>query len=185
MLTPFGSRVHAPWCMAVDAKTRAERGWDVEIDVVRRWFCHPPAGNEEPIDTALLLPSAAELKDLVLRELGSTSLFAAKFREAAARALLLPQRRAGQRAPLWQTAQSARQICWQLLPATHLSRFCWKPIANASAISSIWRAQLRFSRRSHEARFASLRLSPRSPLRSRLRCSSPMSQTISTKATLL
>ena len=46
----------------------------------------------------------------MLRELGSTSLFAAKFREAAARALLLPKRRAGQRAPLWQTRKRAADL---------------------------------------------------------------------------
>lgn len=110
VLTPFGNRVHAPWCMAVDAKIRAERGWEVESLWSDDGFVIRLPGNEEPIETSLLLPSAAELKDLVLRELGSTSLFAAKFREAAARALLLPKRRAGQRAPLWQTRKRAADL---------------------------------------------------------------------------
>ncbi len=110
VLTPFGNRVHAPWCMAVDAKIRAERGWEVESLWSDDGFVIRLPGNEEPIDPALLLPSATELKDLVLRELGSTSLFAAKFREAAARALLLPKRRAGQRTPLWQTRKRAADL---------------------------------------------------------------------------
>ena len=55
-------------------------------------------------------PAPAELKDLVLRQLGSTSLFAAKFREAAARALLLPRRRPGIRAPLWQQRKRAADL---------------------------------------------------------------------------
>ncbi len=110
VLTPFGNRVHAPWCMAVDAKIRSERGWEVESLWSDDGFVIRLPGNEEPIDTSLLLPSATELKDLVLRELGSTSLFAAKFREAAARALLLPKRRAGQRAPLWQTRKRAADL---------------------------------------------------------------------------
>ena len=110
VLTPFGNRVHAPWCMAVDAKIRAERGWEVESLWSDDGFVIRLPDNEEPVDSALLLPSAAELKDLVLRELGSTSLFAAKFREAAARALLLPKRRAGQRAPLWQTRKRAADL---------------------------------------------------------------------------
>ena len=110
VLSPFGNRVHAPWCMAVDAKIRAERGWEVESLWSDDGFVIRLPGNEEPIDTALLMPSGAELKDLVLRELGSTSLFAAKFREAAARALLLPKRRAGQRAPLWQTRKRAADL---------------------------------------------------------------------------
>ena len=110
VLTPFGNRVHAPWCMAVDAKIRAERGWEVESLWSDDGFVIRLPGNEEPIDTALLLPSPAELKDLVMRELGTTSLFAAKFREASARALLLPKRRAGQRAPLWQTRKRAADL---------------------------------------------------------------------------
>ena len=110
VLTPFGNRVHAPWCMAVDAKIRAERGWEVESLWSDDGFVIRLPGNEEPIETSLFLPSAVELKDLVLRELGSTSLFAAKFREAAARALLLPKRRAGQRAPLWQTRKRAADL---------------------------------------------------------------------------
>jgi ATP-dependent Lhr-like helicase len=110
VLSPFGNRVHAPWCMAVDAKIRSERGWEVESVWSDDGFVIRLPGNEEPIDSSLLLPSAAELKDLVLRELGSTSLFAAKFREASARALLLPKRRAGQRAPLWQTRKRAADL---------------------------------------------------------------------------
>jgi ATP-dependent helicase Lhr and Lhr-like helicase len=110
VLTPFGNRVHAPWCMAVDAKIRSERGWEVESLWSDDGFVIRLPGNEEPIDTSLLLPTPTELKDLVLRELGSTSLFAAKFREAAARALLLPKRRAGQRAPLWQTRKRAADL---------------------------------------------------------------------------
>jgi len=66
--------------------------------------------DAEALDTAWLLPAAAELKDLVLRQLGSTSLFAAKFREAAARALLLPRRRPGVRAPLWQQRKRAADL---------------------------------------------------------------------------
>ncbi len=110
VLTPFGNRVHAPWCMAVDAKIRAERGWEVESLWSDDGFVIRLPGNEEPIESSLLLPTAAELRDLVLRELGSTSLFAAKFREASARALLLPKRRAGQRAPLWQTRKRAADL---------------------------------------------------------------------------
>jgi len=110
VLTPFGNRVHAPWCMAVDAKIRSERGWEVESVWSDDGFVIRLPGNEEPIDSSLLLPSATELKDLVLHELGSTSLFAAKFREASARALLLPKRRAGQRAPLWQTRKRAADL---------------------------------------------------------------------------
>lgn len=110
VLTPFGARVHAPWCMAATAKLRAEHGWEVESLWSDDGFVLRLPENEAPLDPALLLPSPAELKDLVLRQLGSTSLFAAKFREAAARALLLPRRRAGQRTPLWHQRKRAADL---------------------------------------------------------------------------
>ncbi|MGP8252190.1 MAG: DEAD/DEAH box helicase, partial [Terracidiphilus sp.] len=50
----------------------------------------------------MILVESAEAMQLVLRQLGSTALFAGRFREAAGRALLLPRRRADQRSPLWQ-----------------------------------------------------------------------------------
>ena len=73
-----------------------------------------------PIEPALLLPSPQEFRELVLRQLGSSSLFAAKFREAAGRALLLPKRRAGLRAPLWQQRKRAADL---LAVASRFSSF--------------------------------------------------------------
>ena len=110
VLTPYGSRVHAPWCMAVTARLRAERGLDVETMWSDDGFVVRLPDSEETIETEALLPSAAELKELVLRQLGSTSLFAAKFREAAGRALLLPRRRPGQRTALWQQRKRAADL---------------------------------------------------------------------------
>ena len=95
VLTPFGSRVHAPWCMAVSARLRAERGIDAESMWTDDGFVLRIPDSDEPIDSEILIPSASELKDLVLRQLGTTSMFSAKFREAAGRALLLPE------APPW------------------------------------------------------------------------------------
>ena len=57
-----------------------------------------------------MLPDPDEVEALVLRQLGATSLFAAKFREAAARALLLPRRRIGGRTPLWQQRKRAADL---------------------------------------------------------------------------
>ena len=110
VLTPFGSRVHAPWCMAVTSRLRAQRGLDVETMWSDDGFVIRLPEGEEPLEEADLLPSAVELKELVLRQLGSTSLFAAKFREAAGRALLLPRRRPGLRAPLWQQRKRAAEL---------------------------------------------------------------------------
>jgi len=110
VLSPFGKRVHVPWCMAVTSKMRSERGWEVESMWTDDGFVIRLPDNEEVVDTELLLPAPGELKDLVMRQLGSTSLFAAKFREAAARALLLPKRRPGLRSPLWQQRKRAADL---------------------------------------------------------------------------
>ena len=101
VLTPFGSAVHAPWCMAAMARLRDQRGLDAESMWSDDGFVLRLPDTDEPVDSRLLLPSPAEFRELVLRQLGSTPLFAARFREAAGRALLLPKRRPGTRAPLW------------------------------------------------------------------------------------
>jgi ATP-dependent Lhr-like helicase len=110
VLTPFGSRVHAPWCMAVTARLQAERGLSVETMWSDDGFVVRVPDSDEVLDTEALLPTAADLRDLVMRQLGNTSLFAAKFREAAGRALLLPRRRPGQRTALWQQRKRAADL---------------------------------------------------------------------------
>jgi len=96
--------------MAVTARLRSERGLEVESMWSDDGFVLRLPDTEEILDSEALLPSATELKDLVLQQLGSTSLFAAKFREAAGRALLLPRRRAGMRAPLWQQRKRSADL---------------------------------------------------------------------------
>jgi ATP-dependent Lhr-like helicase len=66
--------------------------------------------TEDPPDTALLLPRAADVERLVVGQLGASALLAAKFRECAGRALLLPRRRPGQRTPLWQQRKKASDL---------------------------------------------------------------------------
>ena len=110
VLSPYGQQVHAPWCMAVTAKLREERGLEPESMWTDDGFVIRLPETEEPIDAAILLPDAAEFRDLVLRQLGSTSLFAARFREAAGRALLLPKRRPGTRSPLWAQRKRAADL---------------------------------------------------------------------------
>ena len=101
-LTPLGSRIHAPWAMAVTAKLRAAGGPEVETMWSEDGFCLRFPESEKPPEVEALLLEPEEAAELVLRQLGSTALFAAKFRESAARALLLPRRRADGRTPLWQ-----------------------------------------------------------------------------------
>ncbi len=102
VLTPFGSRIHIPWAMAVSARIRAAGGPEVETLWGDDGFVLRFPDTDEPPDPDWILVESAEAMQMVLRQLGSTALFAGRFREAAGRALLLPRRRADQRSPLWQ-----------------------------------------------------------------------------------
>jgi len=110
VMTPLGSRIHAPWSMAVSARLQALGHVDVESLWTDDGFVLRFPDTVEPPDSDLLMLDATEATDLVLRQLGSTALFAAKFRESAARALLLPRRRAQGRAPLWQQRKRAYDL---------------------------------------------------------------------------
>ena len=108
-LTPFGSRVHTPWAMAVSARLK-DAGLDVETMWSEDGFVIRFPDTETAPDAELLLMPAEEANDLILRQLGSSALFAAKFREASSRALLLPRRRADGRTPLWQQRKRAYDL---------------------------------------------------------------------------
>ena len=110
LLSPLGSRIHAPWAMAVTAHIRNRTGMDVEVMWGDEGFVVRFPEVENPPDPALLLPDTDDVEALVLRQLGSTSLFAARFRETAARALLLPRRRPGMRTPLWRQRKRASDL---------------------------------------------------------------------------
>jgi ATP-dependent Lhr-like helicase len=127
VLTPFGGRVHAPWALAIESRLEerlvgdAQTIWSDDGIAIRLpegeavgggWGDggdgsrggHPGgdrAGEPRGLILDLLFPSAEEVEDLVVGRLGGSAMFAARFRENAARALLLPRRRPGSRTPLW------------------------------------------------------------------------------------
>ena len=110
ILTPFGARVHAPWAMALGARLRDALG----LEVQSLWSddgiaLHLPDSDAPPPALDLLL-DPDEMEDIVVREVGETALFGARFRENAARALLIPRRRPGQRTPLWQQRLKAQSL---------------------------------------------------------------------------
>jgi ATP-dependent Lhr-like helicase len=110
LLSPFGARVHAPWALAIEAKVRDGMGleaqaiWSDDGIIVRL------PELEEPPSSDLVVLDPDEIEDLVVGEVGRSALFAARFRENAARALLLPRRRPGTRTPLWQQRQRAADL---------------------------------------------------------------------------
>ena len=110
VLSPYGGRVHAAWALALSARVRDEFG--LESDAI--WsddgiIVHLPDADEPP-SADLVLVQPDELEDLVVRELSSSALFGARFRENAARALLLPRARPGKRTPLWQQRLKAQSL---------------------------------------------------------------------------
>ncbi|HKO02142.1 MAG TPA: DEAD/DEAH box helicase, partial [Thermoanaerobaculia bacterium] len=110
VLTPFGGRIHAPWAMAATAKIRNELAIDVETMWSDDGFIVRFPETDLPPRAELVLPDPDEVEQLVVRQLGSSSMFAAKFREAAARALLLPKMNPQRRAPLWQQRKRAYDL---------------------------------------------------------------------------
>ena len=124
--SPYGARVHAPWALAVAARLRGSYGVDVQAahsddgmvfripdTLAEDWSptSDPDAvssGGPPTADLVLLDPD--EVEDLVTAEVGGSALFAARFRECAARALLLPRRDPRRRAPLWQQRQRSAQL---------------------------------------------------------------------------
>ncbi|MFL6020236.1 MAG: DEAD/DEAH box helicase, partial [Gaiellaceae bacterium] len=110
ILTPFGARVHAPWALALGARFRESLGLEVQSiwsdDGIALHL--PDADSPPPTDDILISPD--EIEDLVVQEVGQSALFGARFRENAARALLIPRRRPDQRTPLWQQRLKAQGL---------------------------------------------------------------------------
>ncbi|HEY5676329.1 MAG TPA: DEAD/DEAH box helicase, partial [Myxococcales bacterium] len=110
VLTPFGARIHAPWTTAVVRRIEADRGLEVETMWSDDGMVFRVPEADAPPEVELFFPRPEEVEDLVVQALGTTSLFAARFRENAARALLLPRRHPGRRSPLWAQRKRARDL---------------------------------------------------------------------------
>ena len=110
VLSPFGGRVHAAWGLALSARIRDQLG--LESDAI--WsddgiIVHLPDA-EEPPGAELVMLEPDEVEDAVVAELGASALFGARFRENAARALLIPRARPGKRTPLWQQRLKSQSL---------------------------------------------------------------------------
>ncbi len=110
LLTPFGGRVHAPWAQAIEATLADRGGFDVQTIWSDDGIAVRFAGGDEPPGIDALLPSPEDVENLITDRLADTALFAARFRENAGRALLLPRRRPGARSPLWLQRQRSANL---------------------------------------------------------------------------
>jgi ATP-dependent helicase Lhr and Lhr-like helicase len=121
ILSPYGRRVHAAWGLAISARVRDRLG--VEADVISSddgIVMHLPEVEDEDEDAdswggwgsvgELVLFEPDEVEDAVTAELGGSALFGARFRENAARALLIPRAYPGRRTPLWQQRLKAQSL---------------------------------------------------------------------------
>ena len=110
VLSPYGGRLHAAWALALSARIRDSFG--LEADAI--WsddgiVVHLPDADEPP-GADLVMVDPEELEELVVGELSSSALFGARFRENAARALLIPRAYPGRRTPLWQQRLKAQSL---------------------------------------------------------------------------
>ncbi|MDN4642026.1 ATP-dependent helicase [Agreia sp. PsM10] len=109
--SPFGMQVHSPWSLAIGARLRERFGIDgASVANDDGIILRLPDTESEPPGAELFLFEADELEQIVTQEVGGSALFASRFRENAARALLLPRQNPGKRSPLWQQRQRSAQL---------------------------------------------------------------------------
>ncbi|WP_405488202.1 ATP-dependent helicase [Streptomyces sp. NBC_00096] len=133
--SPFGAQVHAPWALALGARLSERYGMDAQVmhaddGIVLRLpdadllsmdldlLDHDPArdrsfdfdDDKPPLGAADVAFDHGDIQQIVTDQVGGSALFASRFRECAARALLLPRRDPGKRTPLWQQRQRASQL---------------------------------------------------------------------------
>ncbi len=135
--SPFGAQVHAPWALALGARLAERYGMDAQVmhaddgivlrlpdadlmgldlldsdtgdfDPAARGMEYDP--EQSPVGAADVVFDKGEVDQVVTDQVGGSALFAARFRECATRALLLPRRNPGKRTPLWQQRQRASQL---------------------------------------------------------------------------
>ena len=110
VLTPFGARVHAPWGIAIRQRLEQAGATDVEIMWSDDGIIFRLPESDDQLDLADICIDPDEISDIVVSTVPDSSMFVSRFREAAARALLLPRRRVDQRTPLWQQRQRAGSL---------------------------------------------------------------------------
>ncbi|MCH5643597.1 ATP-dependent helicase [Gordonia sp. ABSL49_1] len=109
--SPYGLRVHAPWASAISARLQQTLGLDgattaSDDGIIVRM----PDTDDEPPGASVFVVDPDDIEQMVTDALADSSMFASRFRECAARALLLPRRDPGRRAPLWQQRQRSAQL---------------------------------------------------------------------------
>ena len=109
--SPYGLRVHGPLALAVSRRLRERYGIEEKPTASDDGIIVRLPDTEDAAPGAdLFVCDADEIEPIVTAEVGGSALFASRFRECAARALLLPRRHPGKRSPLWHQRQRAAQL---------------------------------------------------------------------------
>ncbi|HEX5383068.1 MAG TPA: ATP-dependent helicase [Propionibacteriaceae bacterium] len=108
---PLGTGVLNPWALAVERAARERYGMEVQATATNDGMVlRIPDTESQPPSAELLIADPELLESVITDEVGSSALFAARFRENAARALLLPRRDPKSRSPLWQQRMRSSQL---------------------------------------------------------------------------
>lgn len=107
----FGNRVNAPWALLIAAERQILHVEDIkpmsaDDGIVFRW----PTGDQDRVRRQDIVFELKYVYQQVARHLARSALFASRFRQAAARALVLPRMRPGERQPLWLQRHRAAQL---------------------------------------------------------------------------
>src|SRR5437588_4398958 len=146
VLTPLGARVHAPWALAAAARLGERTGREVASIQTGDGFALRFPDADRPPDLEDILLEPEEVTELVTAQLHGSALFASRFRENAARALLLPRRRPGERTPLWMQRQRSADLLqvaggfpdFPILIETY--RECLRDVFDLPALSDLMRS---------------------------------------------
>ncbi|MGO1973363.1 MAG: ATP-dependent helicase [Propionibacteriaceae bacterium] len=109
--SPLGQAVLGPWALAIEQAARERYGMEAQATATNDGIVlRVPDTESEPPGAELIMFDPDTLEELITEEVGSSALFAARFRECAARALLLPRRDPRARSPLWQQRMRSAQL---------------------------------------------------------------------------
>ena len=185
--SPFGARVHAPWALALGALVTEQIGLDAHVmhaddGIVLRL---PDTDDEEAARSvaSLIAIDPDEIEALVTSQIGGSALFAARFRECAARALLLPATPARPAHAPVAAAPAVGTPAWVSHPDTRRSRSFSRRFASAFRTSTTSRPCAPSSSGCATARSPCTTSPPSIPHRSPSRCCSATSRPSSTKGT--
>ncbi|MEV1109690.1 Lhr family helicase [Micromonospora sp. NPDC049751] len=142
----LGARVNGPWALAVGRRLAERYGVDAQVmpsddGIVVRL----PDTADEPPGADVVVFEPDEIAQLVQESVGTSALFAARFRECAARSLLLPRRDPRRRQPLWQQRQRAAQLLdvareYADFPVTlEAARECLQDVFDQPALAELMR----------------------------------------------